>query len=298
MRSLLLHTSMLLLLALSLVSCDKTPHGVLSVNDMADLIVDLQLADAYIDTHAAEYATDSSKLVLKQSVFKKHGITSQDYDSSMVWYAHNMEDYTKAHDKAVAILQKRYDKIKTGGNDMPEEMIAGPNGVQGVPSRDAIPRNKLALKSHKQASTDTKADTTDLWQGPRSYMLTQGSQRGFITFDIQPDANKKRGDRYQLAYNLNRGGNEFKVSLNIDYTDGGTAQITRSTNSDGWVAIDVQSDTARQVRRIYGYVSYDIKRGQIAYVDSLMLIRTHLNMSNYGFIHAQRLLERNNKSKD
>ena len=295
MRHLTLHTLLPLVLALSLISCDKTPHGVLSVNDMADLIADLQLAEAYIETHSADYDTDSSKLVLKQSVFKKHGITARDYDSSLVWYAHNMEDYTKAHDKAVGILQKRYDKIKTGDNSMPEEMIAGPGDLQGMPSHNAQPRGPAPVKRMKKLSTDAASDTTDLWQGPRSYMLTQGAQRGFITFDIQPDANKQRGDRYQLAYKLSRGGNEFKVSLNVDYTDGGTAQITRGTNSDGWVTIDVQSDSARQVRRIYGYLSYDMKRGHTAYVDSLTLMRTHFNKSNYGFIHAQRLFERQTK---
>jgi len=31
----------------------------------------------------------------------------------------------------------------------------------------------------------------------------------------------------------------------------------------------------------------------VAYVDSLMLMRTHLSKSNYGFINAQRLFERN-----
>ena len=45
----------------------------------------------------------------------------------------------------------------------------------------------------------------------------------------------------------------------------------------------------------YGYVSYDIKRGSTAYVDSLMLMRTHISKGNYGYIHAQRLLERDNK---
>ena len=82
------------------------------------------------------------------------------------------------------------------------------------------------------------------------------------------------------------------MSLNIDYSDGGTAQITRGTNSDGWVSLDIQSDTTRLVRRIYGYVSYDIKRGRTAYVDSLMLMRTRLNKSNYGLIHVQRTFER------
>ncbi len=292
MRSSTIHLSLLILI-LSLLSCGKTPGGVLTMNEMADLIADLQLADAYIETHINEFESDSSKMVIKQSVFKKHGITQQDYDSSLVWYAHNMEDYVKAYDKAAKKLQQRYDKLSkgNGGNDQMQDLAESGAPQMGQPTRNAHPAS-LGLKKRK-LGTDINADSIDLWQGQRSYMLAQGDKRGFITFDLRPDAGKKPGDRYQLAYKLNRGGNEFKVSLNVDYIDGGTAQITRGTNSDGWVIIDVQSDTARQVRRIFGYVSYDIKRGHTAYVDSLSLMRTHMNTSNYGFIHAQRLFERN-----
>ena len=292
MHKVLLHLSLLFIIALSLLSCDRTPRGVMSVNDMADLITDLQLAEAYIENNAGDYTDDSSKLVIKQSIFKKHGITQQDYDSSLIWYAHNMEEYTKAYDKAVGKLKERYDKLDKGGkgkNDMPEEMIAGSG--QG-PTHDATPRSPHIANHPKRLSTDTQADSVDLWQGQRSYTLVQGARRGFITFDLTPDAHKRPGDRYQLAYKLLRGGNEFKVCLSVDYIDGATSQITRSTNSDGWVAIDVQSDSARQVRRVYGYVSYDIKRGHTAFVDSLTLMRTRMNLNNYGFLHAQRLLER------
>ena len=280
--------SLALLIAL-LLSCDKTPGGVMSVNEMADLIVDLQLAEAYIDTHNADFESDSSRQVIKQSIFKKHGITQQEYDSSLVWYAHNMEDYTKAYDKAIGKLQSRYDKLeKKGGNGQEEEIID-----PGMPTHDATPRN--AGPKLTNLSRDAHGDTIDMWQDQRSFMLTQGYGRGFITFDLPPDAEKQRGDRYQLAYKLTRGGNEFKVSLNVDYTDGSTHQISRGTNNDGWVMIDIQSDTARQVRRVYGYVSYDMKRAHTAYVDSLMLMRTHLSLSNYGLIHAQRELDRNKK---
>ena len=271
-------------------SCDKTPRGVMSVNSMADLIVDLHLAEAYIESHNNDYITDSSKLVLKQSIFKKHGITQEDYDSSMVWYAHNMEDYTKACDKAVGKLQQRFDKLGKGKNHQPEDLIVQ-GGIQGEPTHNARPQPR-GNKHLKKLSTDASKDSADLWQGQRSYMLTQGARRGFITFDVNPHNSKEPGDRYQLAYKLVRGGNAFKVSLNVDYTDGSTSQITRGTNSDGWVTVDVQSDSARQVRRVYGYVSYDIKRGSVAYVDSLTLMRTRLNKSNYGFFNAQRLLER------
>ena len=291
MRTVLLHISLLLTIVMALVSCDRTPSGVMSVNKMADLIADLQLADAYIDSHISEFNSDSSKQVIKQSVFKKHGITQQDYDSSLVWYAHNMEDYIKAHDKAIGKLKEQYDKLDKGGNGESKELTISEGGKAiheaGVPQNVAKSRTKRLQKIGSAAG-----DTIDLWTGKRGYMLAQGAKRGFITFDVQPDADYKPGDRYQLAYFLTRGNNEFKVSLNVDYTDGATSQIARGTNSDGWVIIDVQSDTARHVRRIYGYVSYDIKRGQTAYVDSLMLLRSRMNKTNYGFINAQRLYER------
>ena len=283
-----------LLLVWSLLSCDRTPSGVLSVNEMGDLIVDMQLAEAYIESHMQDFTDDSSKLVVKQSIFKKYGITQQDYDSSLVWYAHNMDSYIKAHDRAVGKLQSMQQKaIKSKddsniGQDM-ELTMEGTNGAMPPRSR------QIKNPSLKKMGASTKGDSADLWDAPRCYLLAQGAKRGFITFDVRPDVNRQPGDRYQLSYKLARGGNEFKVSLNIDYTDGATAQITRGTYSDGWVAIDIQSDTARQVRRVYGYVSYDIKPGQTAYVDSLMLLRTHLSKSNYGYINAQRLMERPKK---
>ena len=290
MRRSSLHIPLLLIIIVTLLSCDRTPHGVLSVNDMADLIVDLQLAEAYIDTHTSDFNDDSSKLVVKQSVFKKHGITQRDYDSSLVWYAHNMEDYTKAYDKAVGKLQARYDKLDKGDNSRPSDMIAPP----GEPTHSTVPRG-IKEKHLPKPGKDAAGDSADLWLGKRSYMLTQASGKGFIPFDLPLSDHVEAGDRYQLAYKLKRGGSNFKVSLNVDYTDGSTSQISRPTHSDGWVTIDVQSDTARQARRVYGYVSYDIKPGHTAYVDSLMLMRTRLSKCNYGFIHAQRLFEREKK---
>ncbi len=293
MRHHLLHIFLPLSLTIFLASCSRAPGGVLSTSEMADLIVDIQLADAYIDNHPTDFEDDSSKLVLKQSIFKKHGITQQDYDSSLVWYAHNMEDYMRAYNQAIEKLQARHEKLNKGEKEgiVPTNMtVEGP--IKKGPKHLAESRERGSIHPKRYLSTDTKGDSADLWQGSRYYMLTSGFRRGFITFELTPDANKQPGDRYQLAYKLTRGGNEFKVSLNVDYTDGSTSQMSRGTNSDGWVTVDVQSDTARQVRRIYGYLSYDMKRGHTAYVDSLMLMRTRFNKSNYGYIHAQRLFER------
>lgn len=286
----------LLLFIPLMISCGKTPGGVLSQNEMADLIVDLQLAEVYIDSRSGDFQTDSSKQVIKQSIFKKHGITQKEYDSSMVWYAHNMEDYVKAYDKAVGKLKHRYDKLDNGkgNNNMPAEMMGMNEEKPAAPTHEATPKSAMprGVRGLRKLNADAMGDTVDLWQGKRSYMFAQGAQQGFITFDFPHDPNHQSGDRYQLAYKLYPGGNKFKVCLNVDYTDGSTSQMSRGTYSDGWVAIDLQSDTSRQVRRIYGYISYDVKRGHIAYVDSLSLMRTRKNLKYYNSIHAQRLLER------
>jgi len=124
---------------------------------MADLIVDLQIADAYIDSDMGRFDSDSSMMVIKQSVFKKHGISQADYDSSLVWYAHNMEDYNKAYDKAVTKLKERYDKLNKDGkgdNDQPGEFMAGHTGA---PTHDAAPRYSSHEKHLKHLSTDVKS---------------------------------------------------------------------------------------------------------------------------------------------
>lgn len=287
MSKTLLHIA-LLITALTFLSCGRTPRGVMGTDDMAEVIADLKLADAYIDSHPAEFESDSSKQVLKQSIFKKHGIDQSDYDSSLVWYVHNMEDYTRAYDKAVGILKKRYDKLDKKGQDKDNAL----EREIGEPTHLPVPQAVTEARHRRMQGDDTEADTIDMWQGARSYLLTQGLRRGFITFDLSPENSWQAGDRYQLIYKLLRGGNDFKACLNVDYTDGATSQINRSTNSDGWIIIDVQSDSTRKVSRVYGYVSYDIKHGHVASVDSLMLMRTRLSKSNYGFINAQRLLER------
>ena len=52
MSKTLLHIA-LLITALTFLSCGRTPRGVMGTDDMAEVIADLKLADAYIDSHPA-----------------------------------------------------------------------------------------------------------------------------------------------------------------------------------------------------------------------------------------------------
>ena len=64
----------------------------------------------------------------------------------------------------------------------------------------------------------------------------------------------------------------------------------------GWLSLDLQSDSSRKVNRIYGYLRYDVSRNTVAFLDSIQVLRTHLNASNYGIITTQKFLSRDNNA--
>ena len=268
------------LLSLLLMACDRAPDGVIGERKMARLLADLQLADAYVDQHSQEYPDDSSKLVLKQSIYRKYGVTQADYDSSLVWYAHHMDVYAKVYERMVNNLKERQEDLK---------------GIPGDRATDRAADRPMTRVGSSLSSHDYYAatgDTSDVWTLPRTYMLTPGRRTGFIPFSFVPQQNQKRGDRLELTFRLVKNQSEFSALLAVDYVDGTTAYMNRPFANDGWNTITLQSDSLRQVRRVYGYIGYNIKRQEVAWVDSVMLVRMPHSPTNYHYITVQRTLER------
>ncbi len=274
MRHLVAAISLALLLCLA-VACDKAPRGVIPESTMEKLIVDLELADAYIESHYDEFPSDSTRLLLKQSVMAKYGVTPELYDTSLVWYARNMDVYIKVHEKAIARLE----------------------GMRGEVTGNAVStrNNATATTSHLYPS---QGDSADLWQGPRRWMLTQGMKSGFVTFDVEPDKEYYRGDRYEFMFALKPLRSSFRTFMAVDYKDGGTAFVSHFSQIDGWNNLSLQTDSTRDVRRIYGYVYYNIVPGDVAYVDSLTLLRTHLNRDIYAAGAGVKTIERVKREPD
>lgn len=259
-------------------ACDKAPNGVIPESKMEDLLVDIELADAYIEAHWDEFPNDSSRLLLKQSILAKHGITPELYDTSLVWYARNMDVYIKVYDNVIARLQDM-DKDGNGGD------FTGPRPFNETMAMEAAP----AAPQHDFKAT---GDSADLWKGQRRWMLAKGFGAGYITFDLTPDEEYAKGDRYELQFKLKPVRSSFKSFIAVDYADGSSTIVNRYMCGDGWNMIPVQSDSSRIVRRIYGYVGYRIMDNDIAYVDSLLLLRTHIDRKKYNDKVSQRLIER------
>lgn len=101
MRQLVLLLSMTLLLA----ACTHRPKGMLSEKEMADLLADLEMAEAYYNTSVGDDYID--KETLRRSVLKQHGVTPEELDSIQAYYGRNMDEYSKLYDKVAENIRKR-----------------------------------------------------------------------------------------------------------------------------------------------------------------------------------------------
>jgi hypothetical protein len=80
---------------------------------MEDVLYDLYLAEAVVDENYYFFSNDSiARQNLLNSIFKKHKITEQTFDTSLAWYNANIEKYLKINNKVGERFTALSEKIK------------------------------------------------------------------------------------------------------------------------------------------------------------------------------------------
>lgn len=259
---------LLLVSVMLLVACSKAPEHVINEDDMAGLMVDIYKAEAMIEDESEAYNNDSLKMMVRQSVFEKHNVTQAKYDTSLIWYAHNLEVYNKVYDDIIARLDDEYKELSKG--DFTSVSVELSSDV-----KPSVPRYRNV------------GDTADIWEESRTWIMLPGFVDNIVSFDVKPDRENMQGDRYELAFKVTNVRNAMKIYLGVEYKNGATAYIQRTINNDGWKSYKLQSDSAQDVRRIYGFMSYKSKSKHVVYVDSVELLRTHLDRNSYLSVMRQ-----------
>ena len=89
------------------VACTGKPMYVLSDKKMENVLFDLHLAEIGVSENARIFYNDSAKKQdLLQSVFEKHKISQERFDTSLVWYNAHLSHYLKINTK----VTERYDR--------------------------------------------------------------------------------------------------------------------------------------------------------------------------------------------
>lgn len=266
----------ILILTVLLVGCSKAPSHVISEGDMADLMVDLYKAESIIEDNVNTYRDDSLKMTVRQSVMMKHGITQAQLDTSLIWYSHNLDVYKEVYKDIIAQLEDEQRELSK--SDFTSVSIVASSDIK--PSE---PRYREV------------GDTADIWGRSRTWVLLPGFADNMITFDIAPDKESAKGDRYEWAFKVNNYRKTLKSQLCVDYNDGSREFVYQTISKDGWNHIKLQSDSTRDVKRIYGYISTKSSGNHVIFIDSIELLRTHLDTVTYSnILKAKRWYDRKN----
>ncbi len=241
----------LLCAVLAMPSCKQLPEGVIEQDRMAALLVDIHKGEGLADMERSTFSNDSVKKLLKQSIYLKHGVTSEEVDSSFVWYGKNLGDYMKVYEKVVDKLEKELNDDRAKGN---------------------------------MAPVFAEGDSIDIWNGAPSYRIDYRLPVDNIVFNIENDANSKQGDNYTIQYkmlNKRDGGMKVKSALFVKYDDGLVEYRTTETGAEGWSRLKIVSDSTKNIERIYGYLAFHPSQDEVVFLDSVGLVRTRVMSQNY-----------------
>lgn len=245
-------------MALLFAACNRRPDMVLGTRQMAELTVDLQLADAFAyDQRADIAASDSARRDIRRSVLAKHGINEAVLNTSLHWYGEHLPEYVKVIELADTILG--------------DSLVALQNQ-----ERQAIENQGLA---------DESKGEKDLRALPRSIVFAQNQRSDIATFNIPVDSAWKRGDVITLTLALHNAVSPVYATLFADYAN--RAQTTESVSralypgNDTRMTLKLQTDSTMNARRIYGHIMLRPAPGERAFVDSISITRAPVTRSRY-----------------
>jgi hypothetical protein len=243
---------LLLLLSIGLSSCERRPEKVLSKGKMRDVLYDYHLAQAMMDVMPAR--PDGTHLNLIEAAFAKHGITQEEFDSSMVWYNRHNEDLQDIYKDLQEDLQAATEKatLASGSTQMASYISSGGDTLDIWPSRKNVmlrSRDILSLERF-QIEADTSFQPTDqfILQGTASFLCPSQSARD-----------------YQLA-----------IALSMTTTDGRVYSDAIQISRPEQFSLTASQAFDMPIRHISGFLFFQPRKGSeqdLCLVTNIKLIR-------------------------
>lgn len=242
----------LLSLPILFAACGKKSM-VLDKEEMASLMADMHIAEAVVDMNNSAFPTDSSRQALKQSIYAAHGVTSEQVDSSYVWYGYHIEDYMEVYDRTIEIIEERQRDMLTASSE--QIVVAG--------------------------------DSVDIWPMASRLEFSQRSPSRILTFSIPADSNWRDRDVFSLRFNMASAKRPVIARMNIEYADGSTYYNLVAGKNKGMADVSVRIDSARQPVKIVGYLMANPDQNETVLLDSIALVRMREYIPTHYFSMRQ-----------
>ena len=235
----------LFLLFLFVAACSRVPKGVIPERKMQQIITDMHLADAIINSDLSTYYDNEVKKALYLSVFEKHRVTEAVYDSSLVWYGKNLDVYMQVYNMALVDVNRRIERI---GTIAPEEVY----------------------NPHK--------DSVNIWRIGRYYEFYPSSLSNTIIFNFRESEEYNSGSIFVLGLHVwgLASGIQSPVDIHLHAEQNDTTIIVSDKiYNDGYHEIVLRSVPVKKVKQVFGYIR--LNGGSVPYhkiyIDNLQLMK-------------------------
>ena len=248
---------------LMLLSCSHRPDYVIGEKAMEDLLVDIHKSEAVIESNYNIYNNNADKKKLREAVFLRHGVTQEQFDTTLVWYGHHIDKYMEIYDRVIERLKAENEEAK-----------------------------KLLAEENSQTMTQP-GDSVDVWKQKRFHLFDTRLPSNLLTFDIATDENFRTRDYFELRFKvlmLPKLSVKPQVYMAVRHTNNDIAYNWVDVDKEGWCVLPVQADSTTSISRVYGYIVLPMQAVQERmYVDSLSLIRRHYN-DRIPAVNSQKVL--------
>lgn len=213
MSKLVRYILMLLIVVCAMISCKpRRPMGIISERKMQAILYDYHLAQGIAEQSGED--VERERYILVRSVFKKHGITEAEFDSSMVYY----NTHPKILSEIYARLDSRYQtESKALGLGLSETEI--------------------------YSSYSQYGDTANVWTGQNIMNVPNNGLDNVKTLSLQCDTTYRAGDSFRLYFVCNflvPGRAQGFSFITVNYDNGKSVTQYRRLSGNYEVAMELK----------------------------------------------------------
>lgn len=220
----------LLLPLLLLFSCKpEIPDTFLQPDEMESVLYDWYIAQGMAQTvrGGGDSNMGVEERVLLNAVLKKHNLTHERFDTSMVYYMRHTE-----------MMKDIYTRLA-------ERM-----GNQAV-ALGANQPGDIQMQGFQQG------DSTDIWRAHRNWVMSPKVPANYMAFEVKPDTSYHAGDRFVLSFMprfiYQDGIRDAQVVLAIDLKNDSTVIQSLNVSSSTPMQLMAGDENRRGIRRIRGF---------------------------------------------
>ncbi|MCR4994754.1 MAG: DUF4296 domain-containing protein [Bacteroidales bacterium] len=232
----------------------KPPKDIISVGKMERILYDFHMAQGYAEcTPHDSVPTDVYRYELIQAVYRKHGITEEDFEYSMAFYCSDLQTLHKIY----ANLERRFER---------EAAAYGETNVKDV---------------YSDLSAD--GDTANVWGGQPIMVVRNSSRENVLSWHQECDSTWLPGDVLLWRFNpqpfSSRRMSIFVADLVVNYTNDSVRAAVRSSSSSSVVELRVPNPDGWTPRSLSGHLYVPVNSNEqeqtTLAATQIMLIRFH-----------------------